>query len=69
MDTNALNELIAKARETTASLAQAEQRVAAFSAELAEQPELKTAPVRSIGSFPKRVSGWVPTTDKLPKAS
>jgi alcohol dehydrogenase (cytochrome c) len=35
MDTNALNELIAKARETAASLAQAEQRVAAFSAELA----------------------------------
>jgi hypothetical protein len=32
MDTNALNELIAKARETAASLAQAEQRVAAFSA-------------------------------------
>ncbi len=69
MDTNALNELIAKARETAASLAQAEQRVAAFSAELAKQPELKAAPVRSIGSFPKRVSGWVPTTDKLPKAS
>jgi hypothetical protein len=69
MDINALNELIAKARETAASLAQAEQRVAAFSAELAEQPELKAAPARSIKSIPKRSSGWVPAMDKLPKAS
>jgi hypothetical protein len=69
MDINALNELIAQARETAASVAQAEQRVAAFTAELAAQPEIKAAPVRSIGSFPKRVSGWVPTMDKLPKAS
>jgi hypothetical protein len=69
MDSNALNELIAQAREMAASLAKAEQRVAAFSAELAEQPELKTAPVRSIKSIPKRSSGWVPAIDKLPKAS
>jgi hypothetical protein len=69
MDTNALNELIAKARETAASLAQAEQRVAAFSAELAEQPELKAVPVRSIQSIPQRNSGWVPSMKKLPKAS
>jgi hypothetical protein len=53
MDTNALNERIAKARETAISLAQAEQRVAAFSAELAEQPALKAVPVRSIESIPK----------------
>jgi hypothetical protein len=69
MDTNALNELIAKARETAASLAQAEQRVAAFSAELAEQPALEAVPVRSIESIPKRNSGWVPAMKKLPKAS
>jgi hypothetical protein len=69
MDINALNELIAKARETAASLAQAEERVAAFSAELAEQPQLKPAPVRSVRSIPKRNSGWVAAMDKLPKAS
>jgi hypothetical protein len=49
-----------------ASLAQTEQQVAASTAELAEKPELKAAPVRSIGSIPKRESGWVPA---LPKAS
>jgi hypothetical protein len=54
MDTNALNELIGQARAMTASLAQAEQHVAVCSSELAEKPELKAAPVRSIGSFPKR---------------
>jgi hypothetical protein len=69
MDINALNELIARVRETAASLAQAEQRVAAFSAELAEQPQLQPVPVRSIKSIPKRGSGWVPAMDKLPKAS
>jgi hypothetical protein len=69
MDANALNELIAKARETAASLAQAEQRVAAFSAELAEQPELKAAPMRSIRSISQRNSGWVPAMKKLPKVS
>jgi hypothetical protein len=69
MDTNALNELIAKARETAASVAQAEQRIADVTAELAKLPEIKVAPVRSIGSIPKRISGWVPTMDKLPKAS
>jgi hypothetical protein len=69
MDTNALNELIAQAREMAASLAKAEQRVAGFSAELAEQPELEAVPVRSIKSIPQRNSGWVPATNKLPKAS
>jgi hypothetical protein len=69
MDTDALYELIAKSRETAASLAQAEQRVAAFSAELAEQPELQAVPVRSIKSIPKRSSGWVPAIDKLPERS
>jgi hypothetical protein len=69
VDTNALNELIAKARETAASLAHAEQRVAAFSAELAEQPALGAVAVRSIESIPKRNSGWMPSMKKLPKAS
>jgi uncharacterized protein YhaN len=72
MDINALNELIAQVRATAASLAQAEQKVAAFRAELAEQAkeaEHNAAPVRSIRSIPKRSSGWVPAMDKLPKAS
>jgi hypothetical protein len=68
MDINALNELIARARETVASVTQAEQRVAAVTAELAKLPEIKAAPVRSIGSFPKRESGWMPAME-LPKAS
>ena len=57
MDINALNELIAKARETATSVAQTEERVAAFTAELAKLPEIKPAPARSIGSFPKREFG------------
>ena len=72
MDINALNELIARVRETAASLAQAEQRVAAFRAELAEQAkdaEHNVVPARSIRSIPKRASGWVAAMDKLPKAS
>ena len=69
MDANALSDLIAKARDMAASLAQAQQRVAAFSAELAEQPELKPLPVRSIQSIPQRNSGWVPAMKKLPKTS
>jgi hypothetical protein len=72
MDINALNALIAQVRETAASVAQAEQRVAAFKTELAEHAkdaERNAAPVRSIGSIPKRRSGWVAAMDKLPKAS
>ena len=55
MDSNALNELIARARQAAAAVAQAEQGVAAVTAELAKLPEIKAAPVRSIGSFPKRI--------------
>jgi uncharacterized protein YhaN len=72
MDINGLNELIARVRETAASLAQAEQQVAAFRAELSEQAkdaEHNAAPARSIRSIPKRASGWVAAIDKLPKAS
>jgi hypothetical protein len=67
MDINALNELIAQAREMTASVAEAGQRVAAITADLAKLPEIKAAPMRSIASFPKRESGWQWTS--LPKAS
>jgi hypothetical protein len=75
MDITAFNELIALARQTAASLAQAEQKVAAFKAELAEQAKdaqcnATAAPARSIRSIPKRAnSGWVPAMEKLPKAS
>jgi hypothetical protein len=73
MDITAFHALIAQVRETAASLAQAEQRVAAFKTELAEQAKdlqaNATAPTRSIGSIPKRASGWVAAVDKLPKAS
>ena len=62
MDITAFNELIALARETAASLAQAEQKVAAFKEELAEQAKdaqcnAAAAPVRSIKSIPKRQLG------------
>jgi DNA replication protein DnaC len=62
-----LNELIAQARQMTASVTAAEQHVAAITADLAKLPEIKAGPVRSIGSFPKRESGWQWTS--LPKAS
>jgi mRNA-degrading endonuclease toxin of MazEF toxin-antitoxin module len=74
MDIDAFNALIAMARETAVSLTQAEQRVAAFKVELAEQAKdaeqnAGAAPVRAIRSIPKRASGWLPAMEKLPKAS
>ena len=72
MDIDAFNALIAQVRESAASLAQAEQKVAAFKSELVEQAkdaESNVAPVRSIKSIPRRSSGWVAAMDKLPKAS
>ena len=54
MDIDAFNALIAQVRESAASLAQAEQKVAAFKTELAEQAkdaESNAAPVRSIKSI------------------
>jgi hypothetical protein len=62
MDGTALSELIAQIRGTTATLAEAEQRVASFTAELAQQklPEASPAPLRAM-SMPKRASfGWLP---------
>jgi hypothetical protein len=63
MDSTALHELIAQVRGTTAALAEAEQRVASFTAEIAQQdrrdqPEAK--PAQPIGPAAKRrSSGWV----------
>jgi hypothetical protein len=64
MDSTALHALIAEVRGTAAALAEAEQRVASFTAELAQQdraqPDAK--PVQQIrGAIAKRGnSGWVP---------
>jgi hypothetical protein len=64
MDSTALHELIAQIRGTTAALAEAEQRVASFTAELVQQaplaqPDAKPAqPIRTpIGK--RGTSGWV----------
>ena len=62
MDSAALHELIAQVRGTTAALAEAEQRVASFTSELAQQPPLAqpAQPIRT--PIAKRGnSGWVPT--------
>jgi hypothetical protein len=67
MDNNTFNELIAQVRGTTAELAQAEQKVAAFTAELAQQEhgaQCDSALQRLIGPLPKQVSsGWLPAMD------
>jgi outer membrane receptor protein involved in Fe transport len=62
MDSGALNELVAQVRGTAATLAEAEQRVAAFTAELAQQklPDATPALLRATPT-PKRASvGWLP---------
>jgi len=62
MDSGALNELIAQVRGTAATLAEAEQRVAAFTAELAQQksPDASAALLK-MTPMPKRASfGWLP---------
>ena len=67
MDGAAFHELFAQVRGTTAALAEAEQKVVAFKAELARQdhktqPDASSAPRSGIRTrVPKRVStGWVP---------
>src|ERR1700692_2559845 len=63
MDSTALNDLIAQVRGTAAALAEAEQRVAAFTAELAQQklPDASPALLRAT-PMPKRASfRWLPT--------
>jgi hypothetical protein len=58
MDSAALQELIAQVRGTTAELAAAEQRVASFAAELAQQGQSAHPQIRK--PIPKRgSSGWV----------
>jgi hypothetical protein len=62
MDSTALNELIEHVRGMAASLTEAEQRVAAFTAELAQQKLPNASPVRLTATpVPKRASlGWLP---------
>jgi hypothetical protein len=70
MDITAFNELIAQVRATAAALAEAEQRVAAFKAELAEQgqgAQVVSPVARTIKPLPKRVnSGWLPADKPIP---
>ena len=65
MDSTALHELIAEVRATTAALAEAEQRVASFTAELAQQDRGVQSPANSAQQIRTRISkgggsGWVP---------
>ena len=66
MDSTAFHELIAQVRGTAAALAEAEQKVAAFKAELAQQEhgaqlDASSALLRAVKPIPKRVSsGWLP---------
>jgi hypothetical protein len=66
MDSTAFHELIAQVRGTAAELAEAEQKVAAFKAELAQQEhgaQLDSALQKAIRPIPKHVkSGWLPST-------
>jgi hypothetical protein len=67
MDSTAFHELIAQVRGTAAALAEAEQKVAAFKVELAQQEhgaQLDTTLQGAIGPIPKHVnSGWLPASD------
>jgi hypothetical protein len=61
MDSTALHALIAEARGTAAALAEAEQRVASFTAELARQdPGAQPAQQTRTPVAKRRNSGWVP---------
>ena len=72
MNNTAFHELIAQIRGTAAALAEAEQKVAAFKTELAQQEhgaplDASSALLKSIKPIPKRVnSGWLPATDNGP---
>jgi hypothetical protein len=69
MDSTALHELIAQVRGTAAGLAEAERKVAAFKAELAEQEhraQLGSAVQRAIRPIPKRT---VVLTRESPRAA
>jgi hypothetical protein len=65
VDSTALHELIAQVRGTTAALAEAEEKVASFTSELAQQARLAQSdakPAEPSGtSIGKRgTSGWLP---------
>jgi hypothetical protein len=62
MDSTALNELVAQIRGTAATLAETEQRVEAFKAELAQQKlPAASASLLSATPVPKRSNyGWLP---------
>jgi hypothetical protein len=69
MNNTAFQELIAQIRGTAAELGKAEQKVAAFKAELAPQAlggQLDSAPQRTIQPIPKRNSGWLPAAVDTP---
>jgi ribosomal protein S12 methylthiotransferase accessory factor YcaO len=62
MESTALTELIAQVRATAATLAEAEQRVAAFKNELAQQklPDASSALLRATPMPKGANSGWLP---------
>jgi hypothetical protein len=65
MDSAALHELIAQVRGTAAAFAEAEQSVASFTAELAQQERGVQSPANSAQQIRTRISkggssGWVP---------
>jgi hypothetical protein len=67
MDSGAFHELIAQVRGTAAALAEAEQKVAAFKAELAQhehgaQLGARSVLLSAVKPIPKRISsGWLPS--------
>jgi hypothetical protein len=65
MDSAALQELIAQVRGTAAALAETEQRVGSFTAELAQQDRIAQPATKPVQQTPTLVakrgnSGWVP---------
>jgi hypothetical protein len=62
MDSGALSEPVAQVRNTAATLAEAEQRVAAFTAELARQklPEAGAALLKAKPVPERAAVGWLP---------
>jgi ABC-type transporter Mla subunit MlaD len=65
MDSTALHELIAQVRGTAAALTEAEQRVASFTAELAQQDRGAQSDANSGQQIRTHISkggssGWVP---------
>jgi hypothetical protein len=64
MDSTALHALIAEVRGTTAALAEAEQKVASCTAELAQQDQTAHPATKPVQQTPRLISnrsssGWV----------